>query len=57
MTTVTLSWPDPESAAEFLRIRRALRDGPAWDADREHLIELVRDSRVKDGSEGSGDGG
>ena len=48
MTTVTLSWPDPESAAEFRRIRQALRDGFAWDADREHLLELVAASEEND---------
>ena len=46
MTAVILSWDDPEDAAEFRRIRRALRDGFAWDADREHLLELVAASEA-----------
>jgi hypothetical protein len=53
-TTVTLSWHDPEEAAEFLALRRDLRrqgwlSDPAADA----LRELVRASEVtKDGSDG-----
>lgn len=46
MTTVTLSWDDPEDASEFKRIREALRGGWTWDADRDHLLELVRDSKI-----------
>ena len=56
MTTVTLSWDDPESAAEFTALRRDLRrTGWLSDPARDALVELVRDSRIEDGSE-EGDG-
>ena len=45
-TSVTLSWETPEEAADFKRIREALRGGFTWDADRLHLLELVRDSEI-----------
>ena len=58
MTAVILSWDDPESAAEFTALRRDLRRiGWLPDPARDALVELVRDSQIKDGSEGSGDGG
>ena len=59
MTAVILSWDDPESAAEFLALRRDLRRiGWLPDPARDALVELVGESQVKDGSEeGSGDGG
>ena len=55
--TVTLSWPDPDDAAEFLSIRRDLRtQGWLPDPSAEALTELVMASEVvKDGAEeGSG---
>lgn len=56
MTTVILSWPDPEAAAEFLALRRDLRRiGWLPDPARDVLVELVRDSQIKNGSE-EGDG-
>lgn len=54
MSSVTLSWATPEETADFLRIRQALRDGFTWDADRAHLLELVRDSEISE--EGNADG-
>ena len=57
--TVTLSWPDPEDTAEFLRLRKEYRDhGWLPDPSRIALLELIGESEVvTDGSEeGSGNG-
>jgi hypothetical protein len=56
--TVTLSWPDPEAAGEFLRLRKELRDhGWLPDPSRIALLELVGESVVvRDGSEEEDDG-
>lgn len=47
MTTVTLSWEDPEKASEFLRLRNELR-GQGWVTDPAGvaLQELVASSEV-----------
>ena len=59
MNAVTLSWDDPEDAAEFLRLRSELR-GQGWITDPAGgaLQELVsRSVVVKDSSDdGAGDG-
>jgi hypothetical protein len=46
MTTVTLSWTDPEAAGDFLALRDDLRRdvGVFPDTAAERLRELVRDS-------------
>ena len=51
--TVTLCWPDPSDATEFLRLRAEYnRQGWLPDASRDALLDLVRDAEVvKDGSE------
>lgn len=55
MSSVTLSWDDPEDAAEFKRIRAEYtRQGWLWDYEQDRLLELVRDS--KDSTEGERDG-
>ena len=54
MTAVTLSWDDPEEAAEFLALRRDLRrHGWLPDPAAEALRELVSKSVVAE--EGSGE--
>lgn len=53
MTTVTLSWEDPEGTAEFLSLRRDLRrQGWLSDTARDALLELVEQSRIEDGTDG-----
>lgn len=55
MTRVTLSWDDPDDAAEFLALRRDLRrQGWLGDNAKAALLELVGASEVKDGT---GEGG
>lgn len=50
MTTVTLSWEDPEDAAEFLRLREEYRDhGWLPDPSAEALRDLVGSSVVTEG--------
>lgn len=52
MPAVTLQWDDPEDAADFLDLRRQLReDGWLPDPSSERLRELVASSEVKDSSE------
>lgn len=53
MSTVTLSWDDPEAAAEFLALRRDLRrDGWLSDPAAAALQELVGASVATEGGEG-----
>ena len=52
MTTVTLSWPDPEDAARFLQFRQESRDhGWLPDPSAEELLRLVRFSDSSEGGE------
>ena len=54
MTTVTLSWDNPDDAAEFLSIRRDLRtQGWLPDPSVAALVELTGSSEVagEDGTE------
>ena len=45
MTAITLSWPDPEDAAEFADLcARLRRDGWLPDPSRDALVELARTS-------------
>ena len=53
MTTVTLSWQDPDDARDFLQLREEYRrDGYLTDAATDALRELVGGSAVTDSSEG-----
>ena len=57
MTAVTLQWPDPEDAGEFLRLREQYR-GHGWlpDPSRDELLRLVSVSEVVAGHDGSEEG-
>lgn len=57
VTDITLRWDDPEDATEFLAIRHDLiRDGYLMDSARDALVELVRDSEVVAGHDGTEEG-
>ncbi len=48
MTTLTLTWDDPEAASDFVDLRDQLcRQGWLPDASRDALLELVQSAGVK----------